>query len=55
MVFGTGNIRPYYAPPSTFNNTQLKDMEKVKFLGRILTSDLNDDLDLERERRALAV
>lgn len=31
------------------NNNPLKLVETVKYLGHILTSDLNDDLDLERE------
>lgn len=43
-------------PPTMLNNTQLTVVEEFKYLGNILTSELNYyDLDMENERRALAV
>ncbi|XP_047991509.1 uncharacterized protein LOC125230414 [Leguminivora glycinivorella] len=55
LVFRAGNIKPYYVPPILLNSSPLKVVDKVKYLGHVLTSDLKDDLDIERERRALAV
>lgn len=55
MVFKAGKIKPYYVPPIVLRNTPLRVVDRVKYLGHILTSDLSDDPDIERERRALAV
>ncbi|XP_026330973.1 uncharacterized protein LOC113238347 [Hyposmocoma kahamanoa] len=55
MVFKAGKIKPYYIPPIMLNRLPLKVTDKVKYLGHILTSDLNYDLDVKRQRRALAL
>ncbi|XP_026322805.1 uncharacterized protein LOC113232344, partial [Hyposmocoma kahamanoa] len=47
MVFKAGKIKPYYVPPIMLNRVPLMVTDKVKYLGHILTSDLNDDLDFE--------
>ncbi|CAK1596626.1 unnamed protein product [Parnassius mnemosyne] len=39
----------------TLNGMNVKRVTKFKYLGHIITSDLKDDADIERERRALAV
>ncbi|KAI8439007.1 hypothetical protein MSG28_011306 [Choristoneura fumiferana] len=54
MVFTAGKIKPYHVPPIWLSGSQLSVVNKVKYLGHIITSDLKDDLDIERERRALA-
>lgn len=58
MVFRAGKISFYYRyivnTPIILNNTQLKVVEKFKYLGHIFTSDLIDDLDIEKECRELA-
>lgn len=55
MVFKAGKIKPYYVPPIVLKDTPLKVVDRVKYLGHILTCDLSDDMDVDRERRALAV
>ncbi|XP_026323252.1 uncharacterized protein LOC113232693 [Hyposmocoma kahamanoa] len=52
IIFKAGNIKPYYVPPILLHGTPLKVVESVKYLGHILS---NDDLDIDRERRALSV
>lgn len=42
-----------YIPSILFNNSQLKVVEKFKYLGHNLTSDLNDDRNIVRKRRVL--
>ncbi|XP_028042702.1 uncharacterized protein LOC114252428, partial [Bombyx mandarina] len=37
------------------NGTPLRRVDKFKYLGHFVTSDLRDDADIERERRALSV
>lgn len=55
MVFTAGKIKPYCVPPIWLSGAQLSVVNKVKYLGHVITSDLKDDLDIEKERRALAV
>ncbi|XP_026333392.1 uncharacterized protein LOC113240333 [Hyposmocoma kahamanoa] len=55
MVFKAGKIKPYYIPPVALGGVVLRNVQRVKYLGHILTDDLCDDQDIERERRALSV
>jgi exonuclease III len=55
MVFKAGKIKPCRVPRIMLNGVPLKVVERFKYLGHIITSNLNDDQDIERERRALAV
>ncbi|XP_013171402.1 PREDICTED: uncharacterized protein LOC106120594 [Papilio xuthus] len=54
MLFKAGS-KTYDIPPVKLNNHPLKRVERVKYLEHWVTDTLNDDLDLERERRALSV
>ncbi|XP_013164913.1 PREDICTED: uncharacterized protein LOC106115858 [Papilio xuthus] len=54
MIFKAGS-KTYDIPPVILNNHPLKRVEKVKYLGHWVTVTLNDDLYIERERRALSV
>nr|XP_037874597.1 uncharacterized protein LOC119630135 [Bombyx mori] len=42
-------------PSVKLNGTPLRRVDKFKYLGHFVTSDLRDDADIERERRALSV
>lgn len=42
-------------PPVKLAGNSLPKVSKFKYLGHWVTEDLSDDLDIERERRALAV
>ncbi|XP_072931493.1 uncharacterized protein [Epargyreus clarus] len=42
-------------PPVFLNGTQLKRVYQFKYLGHMLTPDLKDNADIERERRALSI
>lgn len=55
LVFKSGKYQPTHVPPVYLNGLALKKVESFKYLGHIVTSDLRDDKDIERERRALAV
>jgi hypothetical protein len=55
LVFKAGNKKPKYVPPLKLGGTELTKVTKFKYLGHWVTEDLSDDLDVERERRALAV
>lgn len=55
MVFGTARSTPKLIPPLLLNGVPLKRVTQFKYLGHIVTENLKDDLDIERERRALAV
>ena len=56
MVFeAKGNSAGIVFPNIMLNGTALRRVSKFKYLGHILTSDLKDNDDIERERRALAV
>ncbi|CAK1597452.1 unnamed protein product [Parnassius mnemosyne] len=55
MVFNSGTKRQLTMPTVKLCDSPLKRVVKFKYLGHWVTEDLNDDLDIERERRALAV
>lgn len=55
MVFETRGGTHDKIPPVVLNGTPLTRVYKFKYLGHVLTPDLKDDEDIERERRALSV
>ncbi|XP_026326114.1 uncharacterized protein LOC113240070 [Hyposmocoma kahamanoa] len=56
MVFGAaGGKIPDSIPSIKLNGNELKRAYAFKYLGHFVTDDLKDNLDIERERRALAV
>ncbi|XP_060810115.1 uncharacterized protein LOC132904214 [Amyelois transitella] len=55
MVFGDGRKQYDNIPPVLLNSTELQRVYKFKYLGHMLTPDLRDDEDIQRERRALSV
>ncbi|XP_041977998.1 uncharacterized protein LOC121732246 [Aricia agestis] len=55
MVFQAKGRRPDKVPNIYLNNKCLKRVEQFKYLGHWLTFDLKDNVDIERERRALSV
>ncbi|XP_022827117.1 uncharacterized protein LOC111356862 [Spodoptera litura] len=55
MVFRAKKRCPAQIPKIILNGHPLKRVDTFKYLGHILTSDLEDDADIERERRALSV
>ncbi|KAL0869315.1 hypothetical protein ABMA27_007575 [Loxostege sticticalis] len=55
MVFRARGKKPLDGPPVTLMGTKLKSVSQFKYLGHIVTEDLLDNCDIERERRALAV
>ncbi|XP_072948348.1 uncharacterized protein [Epargyreus clarus] len=55
MVFGASGKYPNNVPVIKLNGTPLKLVNQFKYLGHIVTTDLKDDQDIERERRALSV
>lgn len=55
MMFKAGNKTYSHVPPVTINGSPLNIATKFKYLGHWVTENLCDDLDLERERRALCV
>ncbi|XP_063383591.1 uncharacterized protein LOC134677253 [Cydia fagiglandana] len=55
MVFGVRGKCPSTVPVLQLNNNPLKLVDNFKYLGHMITSDLKDGSDVERERRALAV
>ncbi|XP_026317317.1 uncharacterized protein LOC113228266 [Hyposmocoma kahamanoa] len=55
MVFGIGHRKLMSVPPVSLIGAPLDRVEKFKYLGHWVTSDLKDDMDIERERRALSV
>ncbi|RVE41399.1 hypothetical protein evm_013952 [Chilo suppressalis] len=55
MVFTAGNNSPQNVPPVRLCGEELLRVQQYRYLGHILTEDLKDDQDIERERRALAV
>ncbi|KAJ0169527.1 hypothetical protein K1T71_014712 [Dendrolimus kikuchii] len=54
MVFRAGK-GPEITLPVLLSGIELKFVSQFKYLGHILAENLSDDLDIERERRALAV
>ncbi|XP_063361861.1 uncharacterized protein LOC134650858 [Cydia amplana] len=55
MVFKAGTKCPSHVPPIRLNGEQLTRVNSFKYLGHLVTDDLRDDSDIERERRALAI
>ena len=55
MVFGAGGKYPSEVPPITLSGCPLRRVNNFKYLGHMITVDLRDDDDIERERRALSV
>jgi hypothetical protein len=55
MIFKAPKQQPRRVPPVYIGRVALKVVDSFKYLGHIVTSDLRDDSDIERERRALAV
>ncbi|RVE50554.1 hypothetical protein evm_004781 [Chilo suppressalis] len=54
MLFTAGNNTPQNVPPVRLCGEELLRVQQYRYLGHILTEDLKDDQDIERERRALA-
>lgn len=53
MVF---EVRNKHNVPSVYlNNVPLKRMQSFRYLGDMLTFNLRDDVDIEKERRAVRV
>jgi hypothetical protein len=55
MVFKAGNKCPENVLPVRLNGVVLNRAKQFKYLGHYVTEDLRDDVDMERERRALSV
>lgn len=55
LVFKAPKQQPRSVPPVNLNGVALKIVSSFKYLGHVVTSDLRDDGDIERERRALSV
>ena len=55
MTFRAGSKCPMEVPPVRLYGVPLERVQQFRYLGHILTSDLKDDADIERERRALSV
>lgn len=55
LIFKARKFNSNALPKIMLGGVTLKIVDKFKYLGHMLTADLNDDLDIERERRALAV
>ncbi|XP_073959129.1 uncharacterized protein [Choristoneura fumiferana] len=55
MVFEAGRNRTVEVPHIYLNGTPLDRVEHFKYLGHVVAADLKDNMDIERERRALAV
>lgn len=55
MVFKAGTKSPTYVPPILLDGQELNRVRSFKYLGHLVTEDLRDDAEIERERRALAM
>lgn len=56
MVFGSGGTRNHCTvPPVRLNGVPLERVDQFKYLSHLVTADLRDNAELERERRALSV
>lgn len=55
MIFKAGTKCYTNVPPVILCGTPLHKVNKFKYLGHWVTDDLKDDMDIERERRALSV
>ncbi|XP_049882113.1 uncharacterized protein LOC126378053 [Pectinophora gossypiella] len=54
LIFKAGS-KTYSTPPVTLCGTEMKKVDMFKYLGHWVTDTLSDNVDIERERRALAV
>ncbi|XP_063627510.1 uncharacterized protein LOC134799017 [Cydia splendana] len=54
LLFKAG-IKTYSVPQVKLNGDPLKQVTRFKYLGHWVSESMSDDLDIERERRALAV
>lgn len=55
MVFKASGKCPSNVPAIKLNGTELKRVQQFKYLGHYVTEGLDDQVDIDRERRALAV
>ncbi|XP_045449070.1 uncharacterized protein LOC123657593 [Melitaea cinxia] len=55
LIFKAGNKCYPTVPSVTISGTSLKIVTKFKYLGHWVNADQSDEMDMERERRALAV
>lgn len=55
MVFGAGLQFTRAVPPICLNEVPLDRVDNFKYLGHVLTTDLRDHEDMERERRSLSI
>ncbi|KAL0809192.1 hypothetical protein ABMA28_011417 [Loxostege sticticalis] len=55
MVFKAGTKCPKDLPPVLLNSVPLEVVDQFKYLGHVITHDLKDNADIERERRSLSV
>ncbi|XP_045781568.1 uncharacterized protein LOC123878440 [Maniola jurtina] len=55
MVFKAPRKQVTYEPKITLNGASLIRVQQFKYLGHYVSEDLKDHVDIERERRALAV
>lgn len=55
LVFKSSGKCPASVPKIKLNGIELKRVNHFKYLGHYVTEDLDDQMDIERERRALAV
>ncbi|XP_075985859.1 uncharacterized protein LOC142982988 [Anticarsia gemmatalis] len=55
MVFKAPGKCPLQVPPIKLNGINLKEVQQFKYLGHYVTGNLDDQVDIERERRAMAV
>lgn len=55
LVFEAGTKRPQSVPPIQLYGVPLVRVEQFKYLGHLITTDLKDNADIERERRALSI
>ncbi|XP_050684517.1 uncharacterized protein LOC126979314 [Leptidea sinapis] len=55
MIFWPDKKRYTFVPTFSLCGTALNKVKQVKYLGHWVTEDLNDNIDIERERRALSV
>ncbi|KAJ2946144.1 hypothetical protein O0L34_g5075 [Tuta absoluta] len=55
MVFKSRSDCPTEIPPIKLRGEPLEQVQCFKYLGHIVTPDMKDDTDIERERRALSV
>jgi exonuclease III len=55
LIFKARKYNSTTEPKIMLCGVPLKVVDRFKYLGHMLTENLNDDLDLERERRAMAI